>query len=256
MEYRYVVSSDGANPYSPANHSGTTNQRVISRETVGAKYLEVLIGTIEKGHGALRHMHPNLEQASYLLQGEGLGELNGGEQITRPGHWMFTPEGTPHRFGVTSDTPVKVLVVYAPPYAENPMAAVNCEDAPATAGKRMPSGGEVAAVASTAFVPEHHSGVRFAWALDVPQGSPRHMAIYEARFEPGGKKTSHALNGMEQVIFVQKGAVTGHINGHYFEATEGDWIFFPDGATHEYSAKPDQEAAAFVIHAFSPNHKV
>ena len=225
MESRYVVSSDGANPYSPANHSGTTNQRVISRETVGAKYLEVLIGTIEKGHGALRHMHPNLEQASYLLQGEGLGELNGGEQITRPGHWMFTPEGTPHRFGVTSDTPVKVLVVYAPPYAENPMAAVNCEDAP-------------------------------AWALDVPQGSPRHMAIYEARLEPGGKKTSHALNGMEQVIFVQKGAVTGHINGHYFEATEGDWIFFPDGATHEYSAKPDQEAAAFVIHAFSPNHKV
>ena len=218
MESRYVVSSDGANPYSPANHSGTTNQRVISRETVGAKYLEVLIGTIEKGHGALRHMHPNLEQASYLLQGEGLGELNGGEQITRPGHWMFTPEGTPHRFGVTSDTPVKVLVVYAPPYAENPMAAVNCED--------------------------------------VPQGSPRHMAIYEARLEPGGKKTSHALNGMEQVIFVQKGAVTGHINGHYFEATEGDWIFFPDGATHEYSAKPDQEAAAFVIHAFSPNHKV
>ena len=61
MEYRYVVSSDGANPYSPANHSGTTNQRVISRETVGAKYLEVLIGTIEKGHGALRCLHVRVD---------------------------------------------------------------------------------------------------------------------------------------------------------------------------------------------------
>lgn len=155
---------------------------------MGAKYLEVLIGTIEKGHGALRHLHPNLEQASYLLQGEGLGELNGGEQIARPGHWM-PPEGTPHRFTVTSDTPVKVLVVYAPPYAENPMAAVHCEDAPATTGKRMSAGGEVAAVASTAFVPEHHSGVRFAWALDVPQGSPHNGDVREtAGLNPAARK--------------------------------------------------------------------
>ena len=75
MKSPYVVSSEGANPYSPANHTGTVNQRVIGRENVGARRVEVLIGTIEKNHGALRHLHPNLEQASYLLQGHGTGEL-------------------------------------------------------------------------------------------------------------------------------------------------------------------------------------
>ena len=34
--------------YSPANHTGTSNVRVIGPETVGATALEVLIGTIVK----------------------------------------------------------------------------------------------------------------------------------------------------------------------------------------------------------------
>lgn len=253
MKFQYVVSSDSTNPYSPANHTGTVNQRVISRESVGAQYLEVLIGTIEKGHGALRHLHPNLEQASYLLQGEGIGELNGGEQITRPGRWMLTPEGTPHRFTVTSDIPVKVLVVYAPPYAENPMAAVNCEDAPATTGELPVVGGDATVLAGKPFVPEYHSGVRFVYSLDLPEGTAKHMAIYNAQFDPGAKKTSHALKGMEQVIFLQKGALNGHINGQYFEALEGNWVFFPDGAIFDYSACTDKGAEAMVIHAFSSN---
>ena len=50
--------------YSPANHTGTVNRRVIGKETVGARRLEVLLGTISRGHGALPHAHPNLEQAS------------------------------------------------------------------------------------------------------------------------------------------------------------------------------------------------
>jgi hypothetical protein len=38
--------------YSPANHTGTSNVRVICPETVGATALEVLIGTIVKSHSA------------------------------------------------------------------------------------------------------------------------------------------------------------------------------------------------------------
>ena len=32
--------------YSPANHTGTVNRRVIGKETVGARRLEVLLGDV------------------------------------------------------------------------------------------------------------------------------------------------------------------------------------------------------------------
>ena len=252
MKHPYVISSDAANPYSPANHTGTVNRRVISRDTVGAKYVEVLIGTIEKSHGALRHLHPDLEQASYLLQGEGIGELNGLEKIAKPGYWMLSPEGAPHRFKVTSDAPVKVLVVYAPPYAENPHAAVNCED-------HRPEGVPTAVdagygpVDATPFAPKLSIGLQYSYALDMPESAAKHMRIYDARFDPGAEQASHAKNGMEQVIFLREGSISGEINGHPFEAAEGDWVFIPDGAVHTYKAAPQSGAEAFVVHAFSPN---
>lgn len=246
MKSRYVISSEGTNPYSPANHTGTVNQRVIGRENVGAQNVEVLIGTIEKNHGALRHLHPNLEQASYILQGEGVGELRGAEQPAKPGVWMLTPEAAPHHFTVTSDEPVKVLVVYAPPYAENPNAAVNCEDMPVQSSS-APS--EAVWPAPPPFTPEHHQGVQFRYALDMPPGTAKHLAIFEADFGPAGGKTSHVLQGMEQVLFLRGGALAGNIGGQTFAAAEGDWVFIPEGVAFDYCAATG--ATAFVIHAFS-----
>jgi crotonobetainyl-CoA:carnitine CoA-transferase CaiB-like acyl-CoA transferase len=45
----------------PANHSGTSNVRVIGSETVGATALEVLVGTIVKSHSARPDAYPDLE---------------------------------------------------------------------------------------------------------------------------------------------------------------------------------------------------
>lgn len=66
---RYFVHADDITPYHPANHAGTTNRRLIGPETVGAKKLEVILGVIEKGQGALPHAHPGLDPfADYLKQ--------------------------------------------------------------------------------------------------------------------------------------------------------------------------------------------
>ena len=54
---RYLVRPADVAPYSPANHEGTRNFRLIGPETVGAKQLEVLVGEVEKGKGALPHAH-------------------------------------------------------------------------------------------------------------------------------------------------------------------------------------------------------
>ena len=116
---RYRVRLQDVRPYSPANHTGTRNFRLIGRETVGAKQVEVLIGEIERGLGALPHAHPGIEQVCYLLEGAAHVEVGGEKFELAPGEACFFPADTPHVFTATSER-AKVMVIYAPPYEEDP----------------------------------------------------------------------------------------------------------------------------------------
>jgi mannose-6-phosphate isomerase-like protein (cupin superfamily) len=117
---RYFVHTEDVAGYHPANHTGTLNRRLIGPETVGAKHLEVVHGTIEKGKGALPHAHPGIEQVCYVLEGRARAEVRGHAQELGPGDCCFFPADEMHVFTVTSDTPVKLLVIYSPPYEESP----------------------------------------------------------------------------------------------------------------------------------------
>ena len=116
---KYLVRQADLEPYSPANHTGTKNLRLIGPETVGAKQLEVLIGEVERGKGALPHAHPGIEQVCYLLEGAAHVEVDGEKFEMRPGDCCFFPADRMHLFEATSER-VKVMVIYAPPYGENP----------------------------------------------------------------------------------------------------------------------------------------
>ena len=117
---RYLVRQHEVPSYQPANHHHTSNQRLIGPETVGARHMELLLGTLHKGGGALPHAHPDLEQACYLLEGSAHVEVDGESFDMVPGDTCFFPAGRMHVFSVTSDTPVKLLVFYSPPYGESP----------------------------------------------------------------------------------------------------------------------------------------
>ena len=119
MSSRYCVRQADVKPYSPANHTGTKNFRLIGPETVGAKQLEVLIGEVERGKGALPHAHPGIEQACYLLEGEAHVEVAGEKFEMKAGEACFFPADAMHLFIVTSER-ARVMVIYAPPYGENP----------------------------------------------------------------------------------------------------------------------------------------
>ncbi len=123
MKSKYLVRQTDVTPYSPANHTGTRNFRLIGPETVGAKQLEVLIGEVERGKGALPHAHPGIEQACYLLEGEAHVEIGDEKFEMKPGEACFFPANTMHLLTVTSDR-AKVMVIYAPPYGENPKNVV------------------------------------------------------------------------------------------------------------------------------------
>ena len=120
MSQRYFVRESDIEGYQPANHTGTLNKRLIGPETVGAKQVELLLGRIEKGKGALPHAHPGIEQVCYMLEGRAVAEVGGERCEGGPGDCCFFPADAMHTFTVISDEPVRLLVVYSPPYEEAP----------------------------------------------------------------------------------------------------------------------------------------
>ena len=123
MKPKYLVRQSDVTPYSPANHTGTKNFRLISPETVGAKQVEVLIGELERGKGALPHAHPGIEQVCYLLEGEAHVEVAGEKFELKAGEACFFPPDAMHVFLVTSEK-ARVMVIYAPPYGEDPKKVI------------------------------------------------------------------------------------------------------------------------------------
>ena len=129
---RYFVKEADVTPYSPANHGDTVNRRLIGPETVGAKHVEVLLGVVGgklagDGGGALPHRHPSRsrrdsrwrKQVCYMLSGRARAEVGGETCELGPGDSCFFPANEVHAFTRISEEPVRVLVIYSPPYGES-----------------------------------------------------------------------------------------------------------------------------------------
>lgn len=123
MTQKLFVRAGEAPAYHPANHRHTSNQRLIGPDN-GARHLEIVLGTLEKGGAALPHAHPGVEQACYLLEGSARADVAGESFDMQPGDACFFPAGETHVFTVTSETPVRLLVIYSPPYLENPALVI------------------------------------------------------------------------------------------------------------------------------------
>src|SRR5256885_9541114 len=90
----YVVRQDAVTPYSPLNHEATVNRRLVGRDNVGARQLEVVLGVVARGGGAPKHSHPGIEQACYVLEGRGRGGGRGHHRRGgRPGGTRLFPAG-------------------------------------------------------------------------------------------------------------------------------------------------------------------
>src|SRR2546426_10475124 len=90
----YVVRQDAVTPYSPLNHEATVNRRLVGRDNVGARQLEVVLGVVARGGGAPKHSHPGIQQARYGLEGRAAGRGRGGPaQEGGPGRPRAFPAG-------------------------------------------------------------------------------------------------------------------------------------------------------------------
>jgi quercetin dioxygenase-like cupin family protein len=115
----YIIRAEQQAPYSPANHSGTKNYRLVGPQVNGAKNLEIVLGDIERNEGTPAHAHPDTEQAVYILEGEAIVGIDGEDHHVRNGDMIFLPAKVFHAFKALSER-LKVLVIYSPPYGEDP----------------------------------------------------------------------------------------------------------------------------------------
>lgn len=128
----YIIRASDVTPYSPANHTGTKNYQLVGPNVNGAKYMEIALGDIERHEGSPAHAHPELEQAVYVLEGEAIAGIDGVDHHVRSGDMMFFPANVFHSIKVLSEQ-IKMLVIYSPPYGENPAQVIHHRKEPSDA---------------------------------------------------------------------------------------------------------------------------
>ena len=112
---KYITRMKDLFPYTPPGHSKTTNYRLLGPGPGGSDRLEVVLGQIEYGGQADPHVHPDLEQAFFVLGGKAAVEIAGQTEEIGPDDFIYLPPGTPHRVAPLEGAPLRILIIYSPP---------------------------------------------------------------------------------------------------------------------------------------------
>lgn len=72
----------------------------------------VLEMTLPVGHAPALHIHENLDDTWYVLEGQMAVRCGDDEMMVTAGHWVSMPRGVPHAFRVVGDQPARILTVH------------------------------------------------------------------------------------------------------------------------------------------------
>jgi mannose-6-phosphate isomerase-like protein (cupin superfamily) len=112
---KYIVHPCELPTYSPPAHSRTTNRRLLGPGPSGSDRVEVVLGELEYGGQADPHVHLDLEQAFFVLQGRAEVEIESQKTVVGPEDFVFLPPGTVHRVTPLEGPPLRLLIFYSPP---------------------------------------------------------------------------------------------------------------------------------------------
>jgi mannose-6-phosphate isomerase-like protein (cupin superfamily) len=82
------------------------HRRASDMETV------VLEMTLPVGSAPPLHVHDDLDDTWYILDGEMVVRCGDGEVVVGAGHWVSMPRGVPHTFRVVGDRDARILLVH------------------------------------------------------------------------------------------------------------------------------------------------
>lgn len=106
-----IIRQDGEGEEMWFAGGGTFTWKATAAETGGAFLM--LEDRMARGKTTPFHLHPNEDEAIYVLEGELLVDVEGEQHRVRKGGFFFAPRGVPHAFMVTSET-AHVLALQTP----------------------------------------------------------------------------------------------------------------------------------------------
>jgi len=105
---------DSMAKYSPPDHQGTVNVRLIDKSFCGS--FEMNLGIVQPGGEAEPHLHDTEHQVFYVLEGACEVTLGDSSPVhCGPGTVVRIPPKLLHRVVAVGDTALKGIVIYSPP---------------------------------------------------------------------------------------------------------------------------------------------
>ena len=158
-----------------------------------------------------------------------------------PGAWNYIPAGAFHSFRVTSEQPGRVLVVYAPPYGENPAHTITEPD-PAVSARgevRVVDAGEAPGV-TVALIDRETVGAQW-------------VEVEALRMADGSALSCEAKPDAEQVLYLEHGELEARVGEQDFHLAPGDFLFLPRGAGAALRCPTGRRASGFLIKGRLPS---
>jgi len=85
---------------------------VVEHRGAGNMKTVVLEMTLPVGHAPALHVHDNLDDTWYVLEGQMAVRCGDEEMVVGAGSWVSMPQGVPHAFRVIGDEPARILTVH------------------------------------------------------------------------------------------------------------------------------------------------
>lgn len=111
-----IIRHDGEGELMWFAGGGAFTWKATAAETGGAFLL--MEDRMQRGKVTPFHVHPNEDEAIYVLEGELLVDVGGEQQHVGAGGLFFVPRGVAHAFMVTSDS-ARVLALQTPGTGES-----------------------------------------------------------------------------------------------------------------------------------------
>ena len=99
----------------PGHFDGALSKMLVTPSNAPTKYFDFRLSTYQPKGFVAKHKHDQEEQIYYMIEGEGLIELEGNRKVVRAGATIFIPSRVEHALYNTGTTNLTFLVITSPP---------------------------------------------------------------------------------------------------------------------------------------------
>ena len=99
----------------PGHFDGALSKMLITPSNAPTKHFDFRLSTYQPKGFVAKHRQEVEEQIYYMLEGEGLMELDGVRKVVRSGATIFIPSGVEHALYNTGTNDLTFLVITSPP---------------------------------------------------------------------------------------------------------------------------------------------